>query len=275
MSGRPRARWAVVFGLLLSVGALVAPAAAHVSAPAASPTFPPVVGNISGPTYVAALGNATYTINASGGPADVRGTLIGQINFTARVSGPVLTGVTVSPTNGSIKTLGTPATVKLTVSNVSETVTLEVKITSTLGGTNATLNLTYTVYIREPYTVRAVLYSGATATLPFTIVIDLDGVRVGNVSVPTLVPGQAYQIVFRYASPGLSPGEHTFTMSVVAEHGLVTFSGGLTSFSESFYIASAPPNNAVWYVAGAVAFFGALFIFATRVAARRRGPGKR
>ncbi len=260
--------------LLLFLGSL-APGAAHAASSSPSATTSPVSGNITGPTYLATSTNGTYTFNATGGPGVVGDKVVGGLNWTAHVSGPNLQGVSISPVNGSLRSPGENTTLTLTVSNLTQTVTIEVEVRSSLGKANATANLTYSVIISVPYIVRAVVLAGATAVLPFTVVVDLDGVRVGNVTVPTLVAHQAYQLVYRYATPGLSAGYHTFVLSVVDEHGLVTFSNGQSSFSTTFYVAPSPPNYAIWYVAGIAAFFGVLFIFATRVAARRRGSAKR
>lgn len=277
MSAPPARVAALVVALLAVALALVGllPAAALASAPAAASNSNPLTGNITGPSYIALGGNGTYAVNASGGPADVDGTLVGQINFTASLAGPNLAGTSVVPLNGSITTLGTPATVVVKAGNVTQTITLEIHLRSTLGSENATANLTYTIAIKVPYLVNAVVQAGDSAVLPFVVLVALDGVRVGNVTVPILLAHQAYQVVFRYASPGLPAGTHTFTLSLVNEHGLVSFANGQDSFSTTFYVAPPPPNNSVWYVAGAVAFFGALFIFATRVAARRRTPGRK
>ena len=273
MSGLRRAAYAGVMAVVLL--GLVAPALAHGTPAASGGTSGPITGSISGPAYLPETGNGTYLINASGGPAVVDGQLVGQINYTATISGPYIQGVSIAPANGSIKTLGVPGTTVLTVSNYSETLTLLVHVVSTLGHVNASSNLTYSIQVRAPYIVRAVLTAGATGVQPFTLVVNLDGARVGNVTVPVLIAYQAYEVVFRYAVASMSSGYHTFTLSVAAEHGLVAFQGGATSFSSTFYVAAPTPNYSVWYVAGAVAFFGALFIFVTRVAARRRSPGRR
>lgn len=265
----------VLVALLATVGLAVGPAAALGGSPGASGTTSPVTGNLTGPAYVPSGGNGTYYINATGGPAVVDGILTGKINWSAQVVGPTLTGVSIAPANGTIDTLGTPATTVLTAGNLTQTLSIEVLVTSTLGSVKSETNLTLTVTVRSPYIVRAIVTAGSTAVLPFHVLVLLDGARVGNVTVPTLVAFQSFQIVFRYANPGLSAGYHTFVFQLVNEHGLVAFSNGQDSFSTEFYVAASPPNYSVWYVAGAVAFFGALFIFATRVAARRRGTGKR
>ena len=68
---------------------------------------------------------------------------------------------------------------------------------------------------------------------------------------------------------------HTFSISLASQHGLVTFPGGAQQYSQSFYVTGPPPDYTVWYVAGIGAFLGAVFIWSTRVAARRRGRAKK
>ncbi len=55
----------------------------------------------------------------------------------------------------------------------------------------------------------------------------------------------------------------------------MTFPGGAQQYSETFYVNGPPPDYTIWYAAGSVAFVGALFIWSTRVAARRRGRAKK
>lgn len=265
--------------LLLAVGvlSLLVPTAAATSSaagPAASGSAAPLTGNITGPTDVPTQGNGTYHINATGGAAYQDGHLIGTINWTATVQAVNLTGVSISPKAGSLSPGSLGRTV-LTVGRTVEVVTITVEVTSTFGKQTDTTNLTFTVHVRQPYILQAKLTAGATAIQSFKVLVSLDGVRVGNVSIPSLRPFQSYTVTFRYPTFGLSSGYHTFELSVANEHGLVTFSGGRTSISTTFYVAPGNANYSVWYVAGAVAFFGALFIFATRVAARRRGSGRR
>ena len=278
MSSAPRLglrRVAAGVAVLIALAALL-PVAAFAASPGAAPSAAnPIVGNITGPSFIAEGGNGTYRVNASGGPAVIDGTLVGAINFTASLAGPNLAGTSVTPLNGTITSLDTPATVVVKASNVSQTITLVIHLLSTLGSENASANLTFAIQVKVPYIVNAVVQAGATNVLPFVVLVALDGVRVGNVTVPILLAHQAYQIAFRYASAGLSAGTHTFTLSLLNEHGLVTFANGQDSFSTTFYVASPPANYSIWYVSGAVAFLGALFILATRVAARRRTPGRK
>lgn len=260
-------RGLVVAGLLL--GTLVAAGASVALEPAT--TYTPVTGNIHGPTVVATASNTTYYLNGTGGPAIApNGTEVGTISWKVTLSANDLAGVSISP-NASTFTRGTPGETHLKVGAVAETVTLTVEIQSTYLSTNATTNLTYQVQVVVPYVVHAELVVGPHASvLGFDVTVDLDGNRVGTVKVPAIAANGTYNLTFDYATTGLSPGEHTFTISLANEHGLVAFAGGAIEYSQSFYVLGPPPDYALYVVAGIVVFAGVLFIFMTRVAARRR-----
>ncbi len=258
-------------GVLLSVGGVGrggTPAPFAVVEPAASA----VAGNITGPTILATNANGTYAINGTGGPAfGADGEKVGNLTWHASLSASNLTGVTFTPTSGNL-TGNQSVTATLAVGAIAETVTISVEISSVYNSTNSSLNLTYPVHAVEPYVVSAEIVNGAGSTvLSFPVQIDLDQSPVGSVTVPTLTPGGTYNLTFRYATLGLASGEHTFSISLVSEHGLVRFANGQTTYATSFYVTAAPTDDTLWYVAGIVAFFGVLFIFASRVAARRRG----
>jgi len=266
---------AVAAVLLLSALLAFVPGAG--ATPAASTGSTPITGNVTGPSIVSTSSNGTFYLNATGGPAVVSGIFAGTINWTATLSGANTTGSSVTPDNGSI-TNSTSQPVKLTLTSgaIAETLTLTVKVTSALAGQNKTGNFSKTFRLVPPYTVRATLEVGADAgTLPFNVTVELDGAVVATVTVPKLAPNATYDLVYRYPSTGLSSGYHTFTLVLADPHGLVTFANGETVQSTTFYIAPAAPNNTVWYVVGVVAFFGVLFIYATRGAARRRGAARK
>lgn len=273
---RPRG---IAFAVLVLLAALATPLLAP-GAAAASPaatSAPPIAGNVTGPAIVATSSTATFYLNASGGPAVTNGTFVGTINWTASLAGVNTTGTAVAPENGTItSSTALPVRVVVTTGPVTGTLTLIVKVVSYSSTTNETTNLTRSFRVVVPYVVQATLVAGPYATvLAFTVAVALDGVPVGTVVVPQLAAGATYAFSFRYAATGLSSGYHTFTLSVADAHGLVTFANGLTVESTTFYVAPAPADNSVWYVAGVVAFFGVLFIYATRVAARRRGAARR
>jgi hypothetical protein len=272
---RPAAAVALIALLLLaSVTALGATGVATARGGVAA--TPAVAGNITGPTVLAYNANQKFTIEASGGPAfAANGTQVGNLTYYASVVGTNLTGVSLNPTTSGFAN-GTPQHTQLTAGTLSQVLTIQVEISSVHGTANASLNLTYTVDVVQPYVLSLNLVSNSPSTiLTFVLAVDLDGTPVGSLTVPSLTAKQAYTATFQYATTGLSAGEHTFTVSLASEHGLVSFASGGTSYSTSFYVPGPPPDNTLWYVAGAVAFFGAIFIFVTRVAARRRAPARK
>jgi len=266
---------AVVASLLALVP--LAPPAGAAAGPSAGSGTTPITGNVSGPSLLPTSSNGTFYLNATGGPAVISGQFLGTINWTANLTGANTTGDSVKPSNGTITNSTTlPVKLLVTTGPVLESLTLTVKVTSTVGPSNKTANFSTTFRLVVPYTLRATVSASANvAILPFNVTVALDGKVVGTVAVPKLSPNESYGIVYRYPSGGLPSGNHTFTLSVADEHGLVTFANGQTVQSTTFYVAGAAPNYTVWYVTGIVAFFGVLFIYATRVAARRRGPARR
>jgi CARDB len=274
----PAMRRALVLGLLLVLlgGALAGgPGLATASAPitAASST---VTGNVSGPSVAATNTNATYYINGTGGPAyNSAGVETGNITWYASVTGTNTSSVTLIPSTSTIKN-STPSVLTVALGPLVQTLTLTVEIASTNASANATTNLTQLIQVVQPYTLTLHLHVGSAAGVAsFNLTIALDGAPVGTVHIPALSAGENYTAEFLYPTLGLSSGEHTFTASLAQQHGLVTFAGGGTTISETFFVPGAPPSYTVWYAAGIAAFFGALFIFVTRVAARRRTPAKK
>jgi CARDB protein len=273
MTSRPLAVLALVLVLLLptllvAVGAL---------APYARGATPPTVGgSITGPTIVATQSTTKYEIDGYGGPATApNGTAVGNITYYASLVGSNLTGVSISPPTANISGNRSIAA-DLVVGNASETVTIDVMISSVYQGKNESTNFSLAVLIAQPYVVAATIVDSSSSTVTgFTVYITLDGTVIGNVSVPSLVAGGKYQLSFKYPTAGLTSGDHTFAMSLAQEHGLVTFANGQTFYSQTVYVTGPAPNYTLWYVAGIVAFFGAIFIFASRVAARRRGAARR
>jgi hypothetical protein len=244
----------------------------------ASPSYGTLSGSIEGPLNVGLSGNATYVVNASGGPAvAVNGTQVGIYSYNASVSGLNTSTVFLSPSGGSMPN-GT-VTLSLKAGNVSQQLTLYVLVTSSLNGTNTTnttTNLSYTVNVVTPYRITATIVAGSGGTVgPLNLTVLLDGVPVGTIVVGTLVAGTHFPIAFSYVDPNLSPGWHTFSISLALEHGLVTFAGGAESISQSFYVTGPPPNDTIWYVGGLGVFVGVIFIWTTRVAANRRGRTKK
>jgi hypothetical protein len=257
----------LVPGLLAAVGVLAPPArAAGTSA---------VTGAVTGPTIVSTSSTTPYQVSGFGGPAvSANGTVVGNITFYASVVGPNLTGVTFLPSEGNF-TSNQSQTSDLAVGNATETITIDLMVSSVVHGKNQSVNSTFTVTIVQPYVISTTIVASSSGVTTFNVFVTLDGAVIGNVSVPALSAGGTYKLKFEYPTLGLSPGDHTFAISLTQEHGLVTFANGQTQYSETVYVTGPAPDYTLWYVAGIVAFFGAIFIFVTRVAARRRGAARR
>ena len=275
MRSEPLARVALaVVAVALALGVFVPGASAL---PLASGSTTPVLGNVTGPALVATGGNATFFVNASGGPGDSGGIFSGTINWNATLTGPNTSATSVSPATGNITASTTqPVRLTVTVGQALETLKLTVKLTSHGFTGNATASLSTTFRTVVPYVVRATLVAGPDATvLPFNVTVALDGTYVGTVTVPKLAPNATYDLAFRYPSGGLGSGYHTFTLTIADAHGLVSFANGLTVQSTTFYVAPPAQDYTIWYGLGIFAFFAVLFIYSTRVAARRQGSARR
>ncbi|HEY6238310.1 MAG TPA: hypothetical protein VIZ68_03890 [Thermoplasmata archaeon] len=261
-----------VLALLLAafVGLLAAVPAAHGATATA-----PLTGGISGSARVGSGLNATYLVNAHGGPAEApNGTQVGIYSYKASLAATDRTGAAILPATGVL--VNGAISLILKAPKVVESLTIYVLVTSKLSDANVSQNFSYTVQIVQPYVLTASLIVGSTASAtPFFLTVSLDGQPVGGISVPALSPGASFPLSFSYVPSDLSPGWHTFSLSLAQQHGLVTFAGGSEQFSSSFYVAGEPPNYSVWYFAGLSAFVGAIFIWSTRVGARRRGRPKK
>ncbi len=252
--------------ILLPLAGLVPPARASSEA---------LTGHITGPTNVGVALTANYRVYATGGPAiAANGTQVGILSYTASLVGLNTTSATVSPNSGVL--INGTTNISLVAPNITESVSLYVDVVSNFTGTNQTINLTYTINIVTPITLSAVLdVVGPGAVKAFALTVDLDGAAVGTVAVPSLTAGQTYPVNYSYVNPGLSSGWHTFTISLTEEHGLVVFQGGSESFSKSFYVTGSSNDYDDWYLAGGIAFVLAVFIWVTRVGARRRPKAKK
>lgn len=266
---RAGARAAVVaLGLFLVLSALVLPA---FSGLARASSYPPLTGGIHGPTTVGMSTNNTYDLSATGGPAvGFNGTQIGILSFSTTVLGTNTSSVQFLPTAG-VLTNGS-ASLTLKTSNLTQTLTLTVEVTSGYHGDNLSTNFTYTVVVVQPFVVQAVIVVVSDiGTQPFNLTVLLDGQPVGVIRVPSLTARATYSASFSYVDTGLSPGWHTFTLTLANEHGLVLFSNGAQRYTDSFYVAGPAPNYTLWYISGAIALVAVIFIWLTAVAPRRRG----
>jgi hypothetical protein len=239
------------------------------------PSPPPVTGAITGPSFVGVNLHASYQVTAQGGPAmAANGTVTGIYSYKASVAGA---NATVAPVSGVL--VNRSVSISLIAQNITGIAEIRVLVTSSANATsktNQSVNLTYSVTVVIPYRLTAVLTSTSSEGInSFNLTVTLDGSVVGQIQVPSLLAKASAPVTFNYVTAGLSPGYHTFSLSVTQEHGLVVFANGAQQFSVTFYVPGSAPDYTLWYVAGAVALAGAIFIWLTRVAARRRGRGKK
>ena len=174
--------------------------------PARAATLP-LTGNIAGPTAVGVAIQTTYTVSATGGPAEApNGTQVGIYSYKASYSAVNTTGAAFTPTSGVL--VNGTVTLSFTAPNVTEPLTLFVLVNSSYQGTNVTTNLSEAIEIVQPYRFNANLQVGSQAGVsPFYLTVTLDGAPVGSVKVPSLSAGASYPISFPYVVPGgLSPG---------------------------------------------------------------------
>jgi hypothetical protein len=274
VSGRTALRRAAMLAAVVALLSLTAVVPGIPTARAA-PSFGILSGSIAGPVNIGTSGNATYVVNATGGPAVAsNGTQVGIYSYNASVSGANTTDVIFSPSGGSMPN-GT-VNLSLKAGNLTQQLTLYVLVTSQLNGTNDTTNLSYTVNVVTPYRFAATIVAGTGGTVsPFAMTVLLDGTPVGQIAVGTLAAGTRFPVAFSYVDPNLSPGWHTFSVSLAEEHGLVSFAGGAESVSQSFYVTGPPANNTIYYVIGLGAFVGVVFILTARVGGTRRGRAKK
>jgi hypothetical protein len=267
---------AVLLVLVLLPAATVGLSFTAGGARAATAAASRLTGNVTGPTVLAIGANARYPIHAIGGPAIApNGTQVGNLTYYASVTAGNLSGVTITPPTAAILN-GTPGNPLLEAGNTAQTLTILVEVSSVLNSTNESINLTYTVQVVQPYVLSTEIVNNNDAIVSaFPLIIYLDGVQVGNVTVPAIQPHGDYNLTWDYATLGLSQGYHTFTISLLSEHGLVQFVGGTSSFSETVYVPGPPPDYTLWYLTGGIAFLGVLLIFGARLGARRRTPSKK
>ena len=96
--------------------------------PARAATLP-LTGNIAGPTAVGVAIQTTYTVSATGGPAEApNGTQVGIYSYKASYSAVNTTGAAFTPTSGVL--VNGTSTLSFTAPNVTEPLTLFVLVKS-------------------------------------------------------------------------------------------------------------------------------------------------
>jgi hypothetical protein len=273
MSRRTGVLFALVVLLVVPVGLL---AGSALAAPVRDAATTPVTGSITGPTVVGTNSTDRYLVSGFGGPAvSANGTVVGNLTYYATLVGRNLTGVSFDPASAVFKS-NASLSARLHPGNTTQTLSIDIMVSSTYLGKNDSTNFSVSVTVVQPYVISATIVNPTNATVSaFAVYVTLDGTVIGEVNVSSLAPGRSTRVTYDYPTLGLSTGSHTFALSLVQLHGLVTFSNGQTVYTETVYVTGPAPSYTLWYIAGIVAFFGAIFIFLTRVAARRRGTARR
>jgi hypothetical protein len=238
---------------------------------AATPSYPKIVGIITGPSVVGQSLQVQYIVNGSGGPAvAANGTTVGNITFSASLTGTKnISSAEIAPPTGVLVNGG--VILRFTAPNITQVVTLTVELNSSYGTKNATANFTDTIRIVAPYVLSGLLVAGPTTVTGFNMTVTVDGTAVGRVVLPTIVANGSYHFTYDYVPQTLGAGWHTIAVSLAPEHGLVSFQGGVSQMNLQFYVAGPPPDYALDVGVGVAAFAVAVFIWGSVVGARRRG----
>ena len=265
---------------LLAFALLVVPALGVGANALASATLTaaasPVTGSITGPTVIGTSSNDSYHVTGWGGPAVAsNGTVVGNLTYYSSLVASNISGVSFSPASARF-TSNAPLKATLTPGTVVQGLTIDIEISSVYLGKNVSTNVSIALSVVQPYVISATIVNPSNATVTaFAVYVTLDGSTIGQVNVSNLAAGGSTQVTYAYPTLGLSMGSHTFAMSLVQEHGLVMFANGQTVYSVTVDVTGPAPDYTLWYVAGITAFFVAIFILLTRVAARRRGAARR
>ncbi len=273
---RSRAPWTLLAVLVLSASAILLPAGGANASSAASPPFNV---QITGPSLLSTNVSGHFFATASGGPAELlNGTVTGNYTFTVSVVGLDTSGSFVSPVGGAF--VNQEINVTVGGLNHTGTYTLEFNVTSHgfahgLGNETQVFSTQFQVVV--PYIVATTVQNINTFQVSgSTIRVSLDGAVVGSIGVPTMLPDASVAVKYNYTTLGLSPGYHTFTLTLVTSGGLLQFSNGQQTYSVSFYVQGPAPDYTVYYLTGAgatvLAIFISLLFFGPRRPRRKKNP---
>ena len=261
-------------GLLAALLALVflLPALALLPAPAAraDTSTSSLTGTITGPSIMGTGLRANFQVTATGGPAVApNGTVMGVLSFKASLVGLNTSTGSITPPQGVL--INGTISLSVVAPNLTESMTLYVELNSTFAASSTTTNLTYVIQVVTPITLAGTLHVvGPASVKNFALTVNLDGRPVGTILVPTLTSGQTFPIQYSYVAQTLSPGWHTFGVSVAQEHGLLAFSNGAEAITIDFYVPGPSPDYTIWILAGSFALIAAVVIWVRLVGARRR-----
>lgn len=227
----------------------------------------PLDATISGPTALAPSQTARYNITITGGPT-------GNITYglSYYITGTNTTGgnpLRASP--GSTSGNKTRYQVNVTAPSLEQTITLTVTIVAT-SKTSPSQNVTRT---RTITVIRGLVLSAtfhntsSTAAVNVTVHWAIDGTVVGTSILKLIGPNADATATFTYLPAGLSPGQHTLTVSADLDHdGIIDPARGEVVTSTIFYnqVQQTAPG---WAILLGIGIF--IPVFLGVVALRRRG----
>ncbi len=221
----------------------------------------------TGPTALAPSQTALYNVTILGGPT-------GNVSYTLSyyITGTNTTGgnpIQTSP--GSRSGNGTVYQVNVTAPTAEQTLTLTVDVAATPKGgvaQNATTTLTITVI--KGIVLSATFHnSGTTAAVNVTVLWSIDGSLVGTSVLKQIGANADATVTFTYLPVGLSPGEHTLTVSADLDHNGIIEPGRGEVVTTTIFYSQVQPTAPGWAVLLGIGVF--IPVFLGVVAFRRRG----
>lgn len=206
----------------------------------------PLEAQVTGPTALAPSQTAIYNVTITGGPtANVSYTVSYYLKGTNTTGGNPLQA---SP--GTRSGNGTVYQVNVTAPTAEQTLTLTVTVTATPKGAlaqNVTTTLAITVV--KGIVLSATFHnSGTTAALNVTVQWSIDGSLVGTSVLKQIGANADATVTYTYLPVGLSPGQHTLTVSADLDHdGVVEPGRGEVVTTTIFYsqVESPAPGWAI------------------------------
>ncbi len=227
----------------------------------------PLQAQVTGPTALAPSATAVYNVTITGGPTEnVTYTLSYFITGTNTTGGnPIKT----SP--GTRSGNGTTYQVNVTAPTAEQTLTLTVQVVASPKGA-AAVNVTTTVPITviKGIVLSATFHNGGTtAALNVTVRWSVDGTLVGTSLLKQIGANADATVTYTYLPVGLSPGQHTVTVSADLDHdGVIEPGRGEVVTTTIFYSQVTSPAPG-WAILLGIGVF--IPVFLGVVAWRRRG----
>ena len=227
----------------------------------------PLQAQIDGPTALAPSQTARYNITLTSGPSgNITYSLSYYITGTNTTGGSPLKSSPASTSGNRTK-----YQVNVTAPTQEQTITLTVRAVATGKGI-ATQNVTttWTITVIRGIVLTATFHnSGSAAAVNVTVRWSIDGAVVGTSLLKQVAANADGTATFTYLPAGLSPGEHTVTVSADLDHdGIINPARGEVVSTTIFY-NQVQANAPGWAFLLGIGIF--IPVFLGVVALRRRG----